>query len=279
MPTFDTAETAEQFHGAPGDKIVAHGVTRYFGGGGAERIHALGPLDLSIRDGEFVCIVGPSGCGKSTFLRMVAGLIGPSEGVVEFTTHRKDRSTAMVFQDYSIFPWKRVIDNVRYGLDLAGVKRKEGNERAMSYLTKLGLAERARSWPDTLSGGMKQRVAIARALAIEPEILLMDEPFAALDAQMRQILQEELLELWQADRRTVLFITHSLEEAILLGDRVLVMSSRPGRIIADITVPFERPRSNKIRGSREFAELTAELWDLLRAEVVHVTSEESGHRS
>ncbi len=250
------------------NKIVAQDVHRYFGGAsGSDRIHALGPVDLSIRDGEFVCIVGPSGCGKSTFLRMVAGLIGPSEGAIEFTTHLESGSTAMVFQDYSIFPWKRVLDNARYGLDLQGVKKKEGNARAQKYLDKLGLGERARSWPDTLSGGMKQRVAIARALAIEPEILLMDEPFAALDAQMRQILQDELLDLWQADRRTVLFITHSLEEAILLGDRVLVMSARPGRIIADIPVPFERPRSNHIRESTEFAAMTAELWKLLRAEV------------
>lgn len=253
---------------AGADKIVSTNVHRYFGGSaGNERIHALGPVDLSIRDGEFVCIVGPSGCGKSTFLRIVAGLIGPSDGVIEFTTHLESGSTAMVFQDYSIFPWKRVIDNVRYGLDLQGVKKKDGNVRAQTYLDKLGLGERSRSWPDTLSGGMKQRVAIARALAIEPEILLMDEPFAALDAQMRQILQDELLDLWQADRRTVLFITHSLEEAILLGDRVLVMSSRPGRIIADIPVPFERPRRHDIRDSPEFASMTAELWKLLRAEV------------
>ncbi|MEZ5244876.1 MAG: ABC transporter ATP-binding protein [Acidimicrobiales bacterium] len=250
-----------------GDKIIANGVHRYFGGAGSERIHAMGPVDLTIRDGEFVCLVGPSGCGKSTFLRMVAGLIGPSEGSVELSTRSDTQSTAMVFQDYSIFPWKRVIDNARYGLDIQGVKKKEGNERALAYLEKLGLGERARSWPHTLSGGMKQRVAIARALAVEPQILLMDEPFAALDAQMRQILQDELLALWQADRRTVLFITHSLEEAVLLGDRVLVMSSRPGRIIADISVPFERPRSNEIRDSPEFAAMTSQLWRLLRAEV------------
>ncbi|MEX2625886.1 MAG: ABC transporter ATP-binding protein [Ilumatobacteraceae bacterium] len=250
-----------------GDKIVATDVMRYFGGAKSERIHALGPIDVTISDGEFVCLVGPSGCGKSTFLRMVAGLIRPSEGVVEFSTRRSSQSTAMVFQDYSIFPWKRVIDNVRYGLDLRGVGRKESKARAQKYLDKLGLGERANSWPDTLSGGMKQRVAIARALTVEPEILLMDEPFAALDAQMRQILQDELLDLWQAEQRTVLFVTHSLEEAVLLGDRVLVMSARPGRIIADITVPFERPRAHEIRQTTEFAAMTAELWKLLRLEV------------
>ncbi len=246
-------------------KIRAKGVERYFGVKN-DRVHALGPLDLDIQQGEFVCLVGPSGCGKSTFLRMVAGLINPSAGTVEIDT-TTDQPTAMVFQDYSIYPWKRVLDNVRFGLDLAGVPKKEGNERARKYLAKLGLSDRERSYPATLSGGMKQRVAIARALAVEPEILLMDEPFAALDAQMRQILQEELLALWQADRRTVLFITHSLDEAILLGDRVLVMSSRPGKIIASKTVPFERPRKGDIRSSAEFAALQGELWELLRLEV------------
>jgi NitT/TauT family transport system ATP-binding protein len=248
-----------------GAKITARSVERYFGQGG-ERVHALGPLDLEIADGEFVCIVGPSGCGKSTFMRMVGGLLRPSEGEIQLAV-RSEQPTAVVFQDYSIHPWKRVIDNVRFGLDLQGVKKKEGNERARTYLAKLGLKDRANSYPDTLSGGMKQRVAIARALAVEPEILLMDEPFAALDAQMRHVLQDELLELWQSDRRTVLFITHSLEEAILLGDRVLVMSSRPGRIIASKEVPFPRPRSADVRTSPEFAALHGELWDLLRSEV------------
>ncbi|MCU1380411.1 MAG: transporter ATP-binding protein [Acidimicrobiales bacterium] len=246
-------------------KIAARGVERHFGGGD-ERVHALGPLDLEIADGEFLCIVGPSGCGKSTFLRMVGGLIRPSAGEIDIAA-RSHQPTAMVFQEYSIYPWKRVIDNVRFGLDLAGVKKSEGNARAREYLAKLGLADRARSYPNTLSGGMKQRVAIARALAVEPEILLMDEPFAALDAQMRHVLQDQLLDLWQADRRTVLFVTHSLEEAILLGDRVLVMSARPGTIIASKQVPFERPRSADVRTSPEFGALHAELWELLRNEV------------
>ena len=250
-------------------KIAAKGVERFFGSEGS-RVHALGPLDLEIDHGEFVCLVGPSGCGKSTFLRMLAGLIRPSAGTVDLHVQaaaRGTRSTAMVFQDYSIYPWKRVLDNVRFGLDVAGVAKREGNERALSYLVKLGLADRAGAYPATLSGGMKQRVAIARALAVEPEILLMDEPFAALDAQMRQILQDELLELWQGDRRTVLFVTHSLEEAILLGDRVLVMSARPGRIIASKAVPFPRPRDATVRTSPEFSALQGELWDLLRTEV------------
>ncbi|HUP75912.1 MAG TPA: ABC transporter ATP-binding protein [Acidimicrobiales bacterium] len=256
-------------------KIMARGVERYFGDGKAkDRLHALGPLDLDIGDGEFVCLVGPSGCGKSTFLRMAAGLINPSEGSIDMRVRKLEQPTAMVFQEYSIYPWKRVLANARFGLDVAKVPKKEGNERAMKYLERLGLADRARAFPAQLSGGMKQRVAIARALAVEPEILLMDEPFAALDAQMRQILQEELLALWQADRRTVLFVTHSLEEAILLGDRVLVMSARPGVIIASKTVPFERPRTAAIRATKEFRELEAELWALLRQEVRQAEGEE-----
>jgi NitT/TauT family transport system ATP-binding protein len=249
-------------------KIAARGVERYFGVSENSRVHALGPLDLDIHDGEFVCIVGPSGCGKSTFIRMIAGLIRPSIGVIDLAVRNTAiQPTAMVFQDYSIYPWKRVLDNARFGLDLAGVPKAEGNTRARTYLAKLGLADRERDYPSALSGGMKQRVAIARALAVEPEILLMDEPFAALDAQMRQILQDELLDLWQSDRRTVVFITHSLEEAILLGDRVLVMSARPGKIIASKVVPFERPRSADLRNSVEFRGLYSELWDLLKTEV------------
>jgi NitT/TauT family transport system ATP-binding protein len=245
-------------------KITARAVERTFDAG---RVQALGPMDLDIEDGEFVTIVGPSGCGKSTFLRIVAGLIPPSAGTVDLHVADQRQATAMVFQDYSIYPWKKVLDNVRFGLDIAGVPKKEGNERARRYLARMGLGDRADSYPHTLSGGMRQRVAIARALAVEPEILLMDEPFAALDAQLRQVLQDELLDLWQADRRTVLFVTHSLEEAILLADRVVVMSARPGKIIDIQAVPFPRPRHSDIRTTPEFADLQAKLWGLLRAEV------------
>ena len=236
-------------------------------GAGDDRIVALGPLDLDVADGEFCCIVGPSGCGKSTFLRMVAGLVPPSAGTIQVDVAPGRPATAMVFQDYSVFPWKRVVDNVRFGLDVSGVAKKEGTERAMRWLDRMGLSDRARAWPATLSGGMKQRVSIARALAVEPDILLMDEPFAALDAQTRLILQEELLHLWQSDRRTVVFITHSLEEALLLGDRVVVLSARPGRVVESVRVPFPRPRTPDLRGSADFAALHARLWDLLRHEV------------
>ena len=251
-----------------GAKIAARGVERRFGLEAGRPGHALGPLDLEIADGEFVCIVGPSGCGKSTFLRNVAGLIRPTAGTIDIRIRKPARQAiAMVFQEYSIYPWKSVLKNVRLGLEVAGVTRAHANERARHYLRKLDLSDFADSYPDTLSGGMKQRVSIARALAVEPEILLMDEPFAALDAQLRQILQDELLALWQADRRTVLFVTHSLEEAILLGDRVVVMSARPGRVLESVDVPFPRPRSSDIRNSPEFTALREDLWSLLRREV------------
>lgn len=249
---------------AAATKIAARGVKRRFPNG----VEALDSFDLDIAEGEFVCLVGPSGCGKSTFLRIVAGLLTPSDGSVSIQPRRTDRpAVAMVFQDYSIYPWKTVLANVRVGLDLAGVKKREGNERARHWLVRCGLGDFIDAYPNTLSGGMRQRVSIARALAVEPEILLMDEPFAALDAQLRTVLQDELLDLWQSDRRTVLFVTHSLEEAILLGDRVVVMSARPGRLVADIPVPFERPRTGELRGAPEFAALEQQIWDVLRGEV------------
>ncbi|MFD4402228.1 ABC transporter ATP-binding protein [Nocardia sp. NPDC058499] len=223
-------------------------------------------MDISIDEGEFVCIVGPSGCGKSTFLRIVAGLLPPSKGKVAVAA-KSAHPASMIFQDYGIYPWKTVEANVRFGLDIQGVRKSEGRRRARSWLEKMRLAEFADVYPAQLSGGMRQRVSIARALAAEPEILLMDEPFAALDAQLRTILQEELLELCQAERRTVLFVTHSLEEAIILGDRVVVMSARPGRILAERRSPYPRPRSAAVRESPEFAVFKAELWELLRDEV------------
>ncbi|MGW7487612.1 ABC transporter ATP-binding protein [Streptomyces sp. NPDC054786] len=243
----------------------ARALARSFGRGGTAPA-ALGPLDTEIAPGEFVCLVGPSGCGKSTLLRITAGLLRPSEGELEIRAGT-DRPTAMIFQDYGIYDWKTVLANVRFGLDIQRVPRKEADERARSWLARMGLADFADAYPAALSGGMRQRVAIARALAVEPGMLLMDEPFAALDAQLRTILQDELLDLTQTTRTTTLFITHSLEEALVLGDRVLVMSARPGRIIAERRPPFGRPRTGAVRDTPEFTALKAELWQLLRGEV------------
>ncbi|MEV1078883.1 ABC transporter ATP-binding protein [Streptomyces sp. NBC_00457] len=252
--------------GEPYPKLSASDLTRTFGRGPGA-VHALGPLDLAVAPGEFVCLVGPSGCGKSTLLRIAAGLLRPSTGRLEIRTS-SPRPAAMIFQDYGIYDWKTVRANVRFGLDIQRVPRREANARADAWLTRMGLADFADAYPATLSGGMRQRVAIARALAVEPELLLMDEPFAALDAQLRMILQDELLGITQSLRTTTLFITHSLEEAIVLGDRVLVMSARPGRLIAERHPPFPRPRTGDIRSTPEFTTLKTELWDLLRKEAV-----------
>ncbi|WP_051831644.1 ABC transporter ATP-binding protein [Streptomyces violens] len=245
--------------------LRARALGRSFGRG-RKALTALGPLDLDIAAGEFVCLVGPSGCGKSTLLRIAAGLLRPGTGELEIRA-TSARPAAMIFQDYGIYDWKSVLANVRFGLDVQRVPRKEADARARSWLARMGLTEFADAYPAALSGGMRQRVAIARALAVEPELLLMDEPFAALDAQLRTILQDELLDLTQHTRTTTLFITHSLEEALVLGDRVLVMSARPGRIIAERRPPFGRPRSGAVRSAPEFTALKTELWDLLRGEV------------
>jgi NitT/TauT family transport system ATP-binding protein len=252
--------------GEPHPKLEATELSRTCGRGAAA-VDALGPLDLTVAPGEFVCIVGPSGCGKSTLLRIAGGLLRPSTGELAIRT-ADPRPAAMIFQDYGIYDWKTVLANIRFGLDIQRVPRREANARAREWLARMGLADFAAAYPATLSGGMRQRVAIARALAVEPEILLMDEPFAALDAQLRTILQDELLELTQTTRTTTLFITHSLEEAIVLGDRVLVMSARPGRIIAEHRPPFPRPRSGEVRSAPEFTALKSELWQLLRPEAV-----------
>ncbi|MFB6991051.1 ABC transporter ATP-binding protein [Streptomyces sp. NPDC056178] len=247
-------------------KLRADALTRSFGRG-VKSLPALGPVDLSVAPGEFACIVGPSGCGKSTLLRIAAGLLRPSSGELSIRT-ASSRPAAMIFQDYGIHDWKTVLANVRFGLDIQRVPRKEADARARDWLARMGLSDFAGAYPAALSGGMRQRVAIARALAVEPEMLLMDEPFAALDAQLRTILQDELLDLTQTTRTTTLFITHSLEEAIVLGDRVLVMSAGPGRIIAERRPPFARPRTgDEVRSAPEFTALKSELWELLRGEV------------
>ena len=252
---------------SPHAKVVASGVERSFAGRDGD-VAALGPLDLAVAEGEFVALVGPSGCGKTTFLRIVGGLLNPTEGWVELAPRDPTQApVAMVFQDYGIYPWKTVLANVRFGLDVAGVPRRAGDARARQWLDRMGLADTARAYPPALSGGMRQRVAIARALAVEPEILLLDEPFAALDAQLRRILGEELLRLWESERRTVLLVTHSVEEALVLADRVVVLSARPGRVLGDLPVPFPRPRPSDLRSSAAFRSLEAEIWALLRREV------------
>ena len=229
---------------------------------------ALHGISFATRESEFVCIVGPSGCGKTTLLKVVAGLIAPSRGEVHYEGPRRGAPlNAMVFQDDSIFPWMTVLDNVAFPLELLGVPRQRRVETAEELIERVGLLRFARNYPHELSMGMKQRVGIARALAYNPEVLLMDEPFAALDAQTKAVLQEELLTLWTRYQRTVLFVTHDIEEAVFMGDRVLVMSRNPGRMIAEVPVLFARPREHGLRNTSEFGAVKEQIWLLIRDEV------------
>ncbi len=237
---------------------------------GSGIVEALHEVNLTVAPGEFCCIVGPSGCGKTTLLRILAGLEKPTSGQVEIRAANDDRPlNSMVFQEESIFPWMTVEDNVGYGLRIRRVPREERREIVAYYLRKVGLANFARAYPYQLSGGMKQRVAVARSFANDPEVLLMDEPFASLDEQTKILLQDELLRIWEGSKKTVIFITHSIDEAVLLGDRVLVMTARPGRIKGDVPVTLPRPRSvYELKASPAFGELIAPVWHMLRDEVL-----------
>ncbi|VUT24399.1 MAG: Trehalose/maltose import ATP-binding protein MalK [Candidatus Methanolliviera sp. GoM_oil] len=224
-------------------------------------------LDIDIMDGEFVCVVGPSGCGKTTLLRIIAGLEEPSEGNIlldggKINGPSPDRG--MIFQEYSLFPWKTVRKNVSFGLEIDNMPREEINRTVEKYIKMVGLSGFEEHYPKEISGGMKQRVAIARALAKDPFVFLMDEPFGSLDAQTRNMLQDELLEIWEKTQKTIVFVTHSVDEALYIGDRVVVMSANPGRITRIIDVGVERPRERtdlKIMRERK------EILDLLEVEL------------
>jgi NitT/TauT family transport system ATP-binding protein len=232
-------------------------------------VEAVRDLNLTIAQGEFCVIVGPSGCGKSTFLRMLAGLDSPTSGDLRISDAKGGVPTnAVVFQGRSLFPWLTISDNIGYGLKLRGTPRAERDEAVSRLLTVLGLAAFGNLFPHQISEGMRQRVAIGRALAVDPDLLLMDEPFGALDEQTRFILQEELLRIWETSGKTVVFITHSIDEAITLADRIVVMSAQPGTVRAIIDVPFSRPRSmESVRTDPAFGALFTQTWDLLRDEV------------
>ena len=226
-------------------------------------------FDLEVDDGETVCILGPSGCGKTTLLRAMHGLIALDGGQVVVAgevVRRPRRDVAMVFQHFGLFPWKSVRSNVSYGIELAGVSEQERRRRVARYIEMVGLSGFERSWPHQLSGGMQQRVGLARALAMEPRVLLMDEPFGALDAQTRETLQDELLRIWdEARARAMVFITHSIEEAIALGDRVVVLSARPAQVRDVIAVEVPRPRTvQKVIEHPGFVDLRERCWRLLR---------------
>lgn len=248
-------------------KIAIKDVSRIFFSPSGERIEALKDVNLEVEDafsaagrdiGEFRVLLGPSGCGKSTLLRMIAGLDKPTSGQVlvngEIVTHPgKDRG--MVFQKYTSFPWLTVADNVAYGMKINGVPEAQRKETVARLLESVGLTEFANVYPETLSGGMQQRVAIARTLALRPSVILMDEPFGALDAQTRSDMQQLLLQIWDETACTILFVTHDVEEAVYLADRIFIMSSHPGTIVEDVHVPFDRPRDLGLKEKSEFHEL------------------------
>lgn len=248
-------------------KIIARAVTKIYPSRNGP-VHALRNFNLDVQEGEFVCIVGPSGCGKSTFLRILGGLIPATSGEVTLLPGAAGVPLQnIVFQEYAIFPWKTVIENIAFGLEMRGVPSPQRREITMDWLRKVGLIKFASCYPHQLSGGMKQRVSIARAFANNPEILLMDEPLGALDAQTRVVLQEELIRLWEALRKTVVYITHSIEEAVLLGDRVVLMTAHPGTNKSEFSVPFKRPRSFTLTSAPEFGQLTYAIWQDLQGEV------------
>lgn len=240
---------------------------------GTDCLTAIGGLNLNINKGEFLVIIGPSGCGKSTFLDILGGLSRPDEGAITIdgkTVDGPGLDRGIVFQQYALFPWRTALDNVSFGLEAKNVKKNERKEIAMRYLSLVGLSGFEDRYPYELSGGMKQRVAIARALAIEPDVLLMDEPFAALDAQTREILQTDLLRIRDETQKTVIFITHSIDEAVFLADRVAVMTARPGIIktVVDIPIPREERFSDQIKILPAFVKTRYDLWKLLKEEVV-----------
>jgi NitT/TauT family transport system ATP-binding protein len=235
---------------------------------------AIDHVDLKVAPGEFLCIVGPSGCGKSTLLRILAGLDKQSSGTIKVDAAGWAVQNAMVFQESGLFPWMDVETNVRFGLDTRGVSRAEADPRVEAALKLVGLSKFRKHYPHQLSGGMRQRSAIARAFVTDPGMLLMDEPFAALDAQNRVILQAELVRLWEQTGKTVIYVTHSIEEALLMGDRTVIMTAQPGRIKRIIDVPFPHPRDLlQLSASAEFGALKLDIWRVLEEEVMRARAE------
>ena len=273
--TTDTAQTTVT------PKIRLAGIEKTFRWtrrGREEVVPALGGVDFDIRPNEFLSVIGPSGCGKTTLLRIIAGLIAPDAGTVTIDGRQvtgPGPERAMVFQSFGLFPWKTVLDNVMFPLVIRKVPAAEAAERARAQLRRVGLERFASSHPHQLSGGMQQRVGIARALATDPEILLMDEPFGAIDAQTREYMQEELMRIWAETRKTVVFITHDLDEAVLLADRILVLTRGPGRVRRVVDVDLPRPRWDyDVRAHPEFAAIRNEIWQLLRDDLRVQTEQE-----
>ncbi len=232
-------------------------------------IPALADATCCVGEHEFLCVVGPSGCGKTTLLKLIAGLLQPSSGEILFHGPPENGGlrSALVFQDHGLFPWMNVLDNTAFGLEMQGIGRNERRRSARAFIDKIGLGPFAHTFPHELSVGMQQRVGIARAFVSHPQILLMDEPFGSLDPQIKLVLREELILVWKEQRKSVVYVTHDIEEAILLGDRVLAMTGRPGRVRAEIPIPLERPRDLTAVDRPEIMEIKWRIWKMLEDEV------------
>jgi NitT/TauT family transport system ATP-binding protein len=250
--------------------IQAQNITLSFKPKNRHPVTALDHFNLEIGRGEFVSIVGPSGCGKSTFLNILLGLIKPDSGETQLNGNPivgPSQERAMVFQEFGLLPWRTVAANIELGLELKGIPAGQRASRAGELIKLVGLRDFERHYPHELSGGMKQRVGLARALATDPDVLLMDEPFAALDAQTRDLMQAELLQIWERTRKTVLFVTHSIEEAAYLSDRVIIMTARPGRTKDILKIQLPRPRDYEMRLTPEFNEIKSRIWEVLKEEL------------
>jgi NitT/TauT family transport system ATP-binding protein len=256
--------------------IVVEGITKTFRHNTAAP--ALERVDLRVGAGEFVALLGPSGCGKTTLLRLMDGLSVPDAGSIRIGDVRITRPTpsvGFVFQADSLWPWRTVLQNVTFGLEIQGRTAGDAERIAHELLDLVGLSGYERYHPHELSGGMRQRVNLARALAIDPDVLLLDEPFASLDAQTREVMQLELLRIWQARQKTVVFVTHQIDEAVFLADRVVVMSARPGRIREEIVIPFQRPRALEIKRTQEFNERVDHIWHLIEDQIAGLRREQA----
>jgi ABC-type nitrate/sulfonate/bicarbonate transport system ATPase subunit len=250
-------------------KVVVHGVTKEFVSGQGT-LRALGGINLDVRDQEFFGIIGPTGCGKTTLLHIIAGLETPSTGSVQFVGEQRGKAmVSMVFQESALMPWRNVEENVPLGAEFRHEQPSVYKRISHFFLEVVRLLDFAGAQPHELSGGMKQKVAIARALANDPEVILMDEPFASLDAQTRMLMREELLRIWERDKKTVILVTHNLDEAVMLCDRIAVMSSRPGLIKSVVTVDVPRPRNFKSMKDPDFANCMDKIWNLLKYDVEH----------